>query len=196
MVRVEFLTVGASKLKIMMTREEAEARGLNTESGDYDDPEVRRRFRKLLDEAKEKAGFDVGHEKVLIQLYPSRDGGMELFITKLGVISKEAANMISRSERVAVISTKRVYYIFDTLADLVHASKSIAKNRLEDSNVYLLEEGGYCLSFCEREERRILSEHTRLSEFGRRVNEAYAMRFIEHAKLLRSGDAHETFSRL
>ncbi len=193
---MEFLTVGNSKIKIMLTADEAAARGLDGDKMDYEDPEVRRSFRKILDEAREKVGFDIGKEKVLIQFYPSRDGGMELFVTKLGIISKEAANMISRSERVAVLSAKRVYYIFDTLEDLIGAVRCVPPGEIEESSVHRLEDGAYCLSFCEREQRCVLSKLSRILEFGRRINDLTATALIEHASLLRSGDAVEVFSRL
>ena len=193
---MEFLTVGNSKIKIMLTCEEAEARGIRVEDSSYDDPEVRRAFRKILEEAKEKAGFDIGKEKVLIQIYPSRDGGMELFITKLGTISKEAANMISRSEHVTVLSAKRVYYIFPTFEALLGALRSVCPEPLEDSTLFLLEDGGYCLSFCEREQNPVLSRLSTLSEFGKKINELVAASLIEHARLLRSGDAAEMLYKL
>lgn len=193
---MEFLTVGNSKIKIMLTSDEAAQRGLYSDKMNYDDPTVRRNFRKILDEAREKAGFDIGKEKVLIQFYPSRDGGMELFVTKLGIISKEAANMISRSEHVAVISAKRVYYIFSTLEDLLGALRCIPTGEVEDSSIHRLEDGNYCLSFCEREQKCVLSKLSRIFEFGKRINDLTAVALVEHAYLLRSGDAAEIFSRL
>ena len=193
---MEFLTVGNSKIKIMLSKEEAESRGIRAEDSSYDDPEIRRAFRNILVEAKEKAGFDIGKEKVLIQIYPSRDGGMELFITKLGIISKEAANMISRSEHVAVISAKRVYYIFTTFEALVSAVRSVHTELLEDSTLFLLDEGGYCFSFCEKDQNPVLSRLSVLSEFGKKINELPALSLTEHARILRSGDAAEMLCKL
>lgn len=193
---MEFLTVGNSKIKIMLSCEEALARGIKADNVSYDDPEIRRSFRKILDEAKEKAGFDIGREKVLIQLYPSKDGGMELFVTKLGVISKETVGMISKSERVAVISTKKVYYIFETLETLISAARCTPPELVDDSTVWRLEDGTYCLAFCEREHKYVLSKLSRLSEFGRKINDTVALGLSEHATLLSAGDAIEVFSRM
>ncbi len=193
---MEFLTVGSSKIKIILSAKEVKERGIDIENTDYDDPQVRRSFRKILEEAKEKASFDIGKEKVLIQAYPSRDGGMELFVTKLGLVSKEAANMISRSERSSVFSAKRVYYIFDSLENLLGAVRSIPEGYAEDSSVYRVDDGTYCLSFCEREHRYVLGRLTKLCEFGNRINDLGAAFLTEHATLLRSGDAIELFSKL
>ncbi len=193
---LEFLTVGNSKIKIMLTPEEVLARGIRIEDTDYDDPEIRRIFRKILEEASEKAKFELGKEKLLVQAYPSRDGGLELFVTKLGTLSKEAASMISKSEHMAVISAKRVFYIFDSLENLLGAVRCVPKGAAEDSNIYRFDDGAYCLSFCEREPRYVLGKLSRLHEFGVRINELAAQNLCEHASLLRGGDAVEVFSRL
>ncbi len=196
MLFLEFLTVGNTKIKITLTAQEASARGINTEKTNYDDPEVRRNFRKILEEAKEKAGFDTGKEKVLIQAYPSRDGGIELFVTKLGVISKSAESMIAKSENVALLSKCRTYYIFENLENLLGAVRSISPEFAEDSSVYRLDDGTYCLVFCERTPKYVLSELSVLSEFGRKSNELPTAFLKEHACLLRKGDAIEVFSEL
>ncbi len=193
---MEFLTVGNSKIKIMLTREEARERGIKADGADYTDPETRRSIKMIMDEARTKADFDVGKEKLLIQLYPSRDDGIELLVTKLGIISKETESMISRSENVAVISEGRIYCLFDRFEDLVSALRGLADGSTDDSILYRLDGGEYLLSYCERERRAGLTVALRVSEFGYRINELSAAALIEHAQLLRRGDAAEILSRL
>ncbi len=193
---MEFLTVGSSKIKIMLTAEEARARGISAENTDYDDPEIRRAFKKILDEASEKAKFEIGKEKLLVQAYPSRDGGIEIFVTKLGTLSRESANMISKSEHLAVISPKRVFYIFDSLDTLLGAVRSIPESAVDDDAIYRFDDGTYCLSFCEREHRYVLGKLSRLSEFGKPMNKLTAELLSEHATLLCEGDAVKLFSKL
>lgn len=192
---MEFFTVGTSKLKIILSKEEAEARGISADSAG-DEPEKRKSFRRILEEAKERADFDAAHEKVLIQIYPTSSGGMELFITKLGILSKEATGIISRSERAKVLSTRRVYYVFSRFEDLIRAVKCIPQGSAEDSEAYLLDGGGYCLSFCEREGAKGLSFTSRLLEFGRKLNTGPLFSLEEHATPLAVGDAVERLSRL
>ncbi len=192
---MEFFTVGTSKMKIVLSKEEAEARGISADSAG-DEPEKRRSFRRILEEAKEKAGFDVAREKVLIQIYPTSSGGMELFITKLGILSKEATGIISRSERAKVPSTRRVYYMFPSFEDLIGAVKCIPEGAAEDSTAYLLDGGGYCLSFCEKENEKGLCAISRLLEFGKKLNTGPLFSLEEHATPLAVGDAVERLSRL
>ena len=73
----------------------------------------------MLDLAKKEVGFDPGGEKILIQFYPVRLGGCEVFVTKLGVLSKESARVVSCSERVTMLSKTKNCYAFDTPEDLM-----------------------------------------------------------------------------
>lgn len=82
---MELILISDSKLKIMMTSEDMSAYDLNFENLDYDNTETRRAFWNILDEAKHKTGFDAASDKVFIQLYPSKSGGCEMYVTKLGV---------------------------------------------------------------------------------------------------------------
>ena len=186
---MEFYTVGNSKIKITLSKDEALERGIGAESANCDNPEIRRAYRKILEKARECAGFDTGKDKVLIQIYPQSGGGMELFVTKLGIISKEAANMISKSENVAVLSSKRVHYVFSSFEELLAAVRSIPPRSVEESSLYLLDDGSYCLSFCEREHSSTLCKLSVLLEFGKCVPTISCASLFEHARLLREGDA-------
>ena len=84
---MEFLRVGESKLKVILSAEEARSYDIKSAVGEYAGAAVRRSLRRILDEAKSRVGFDIGTEKVLIQIYPLSEGGYELFVTKLGVLA-------------------------------------------------------------------------------------------------------------
>lgn len=114
---MEFLVIGESKLKIVMSADDMAAFNLDGVS-DYSSSEYRRAFWRVLDLAKKEVGFDPGGEKILIQFYPVRLGGCEVFVTKLGVLSKESARVVSCSERVTMLSKTRNCYAFDTPEDL------------------------------------------------------------------------------
>ena len=116
-VVLEFLVIGESKLKIVLTAEDMASYGL--ESGaDYSSAEYRRAFWRVLDLAKAEVGFDPGGEKILIQFYPVRLGGCEVFVTKLGILSKESARAVAGSGRVTMLSKSKNCYAFDTPNDL------------------------------------------------------------------------------
>lgn len=193
---MEFLTVGNSKIKIMLTRDEARKRGIKADGADYADPQTRRSLKMIMDEARIRADFDVGKEKLLIQLYPSGDDGVELLVTKLGLISKENASMISRSENVAVLSEERVYCVFEKFEDLIAPLRGLEDGLTDDSILYRLDGGEYLLSYCEREGVGGVSVALRLCEFGYKINDLSAAALTEHAVVLRRGDAVEFLSRM
>ncbi len=114
---MEFLVIGESKLKIVMSADDMAA--FNLDGGaDCTSSEYRRAFWRVLDLAKKEVGFDPGGEKILIQFYPVRLGGCEVFVTKLGILSKESARAVAGSEKVTMLSKTKNCYAFDSTDDL------------------------------------------------------------------------------
>ena len=86
---MEMIPISESKLKVMLSRKDLEEYELDTEQLDYGNRETRLLFREILESVKEEIGFDTDGYRVLVQLFPSRDGGCEMFITKIGSIHCE-----------------------------------------------------------------------------------------------------------
>ena len=116
---MKFLLIGQSKLKVTMTREESERYNIKAEDSDYSGSDIRRTLRKILSEAKEKIGFDIGQEKVLIQIYPTDDGGLELFATKLGTLGDRERRTVSASDNLTTFSGSRGIYCFSNLIFII-----------------------------------------------------------------------------
>ncbi|MBQ8208180.1 MAG: adaptor protein MecA [Clostridia bacterium] len=84
---MELIVISDSKLKIMLTSEDLREYSLDCSTFDYENTETRRAFWSILDEAKHRTGFDAASEKVFVQVYPSKKGGCEMYVTKLGMFS-------------------------------------------------------------------------------------------------------------
>ena len=54
-----------------------------TDMLDSIDDQGKQAFNKILDEAKLKCGFSTNGKRIFVQLFPSKDGGCEMFITRL-----------------------------------------------------------------------------------------------------------------
>ncbi len=87
---MEHILIGKGKLKLMLTKDDLdhyEIASLGAPRGqtsiDCADEKTRRAFRSLLDDVRRVSGFDTVSERIFIQLYPSKDGGAELYITRL-----------------------------------------------------------------------------------------------------------------
>ncbi len=195
---MEVLLINDTKLKIMLSREDCNSFGLDANKVEYDDPMCRRIFWEILDGAKKECGFDVSHDKVLIQLYPSKDGSCEVFVTKLGTISQSAYKSLEKSDKVALLSTHRALYKFNSLDDITFAVRAISdvvENAL--SEVYYADDGYYYLYISERGgSDGYVNKYAALSEFGDSVSINMITYLGEHAKCLVKDRAVQTLCRI
>ncbi len=84
---MELIVISDNKLKIMLSGEDLKQYSLDCSMLNYENTETRKAFWSILDEAKHRTGFDAASEKVFVQVYPSRSGGCEMYVTKLGMFS-------------------------------------------------------------------------------------------------------------
>ena len=195
---MEFLLIGESKIKIVLSSEEAKDQGLDTTSADVSGPVARRIFWRILDMAKAEVGFDPKGDKVLIQLYPLASGGCELFVTKLGILSESSARLVSKSDRIAMLSKSRSLYSFDDLNDIIGASravKSITGELSPKSDVYV-EGEKYYLSIEEYGKGGEPVEFPCILEFGMGLTAELSSYIYEHADRLTDGDGIDRFASL
>ncbi|MEE1115692.1 MAG: adaptor protein MecA [Clostridia bacterium] len=83
---MELILISESKLKIMLTAQDMSRYDIDAMTLDYTSDESRKAFHHILEDAKNETGFDTEGDRLFIQMYPSRSGGCELFVTKLGVL--------------------------------------------------------------------------------------------------------------
>ena len=187
---MEYLVINESKLKIIMSAEDAKRDGLNTLGADYDSPEARRRFWRVLDDAATAVGFSSKGDKVLIQYYPSRDGGCEIFVTKLGALHPSASRAVTASENVTTISLLPDIFRFDNMGDLLFALRLLSLKRDPTAEVWQ-GEGGDCLLLIEEKE---IDERSRvtLSEFSTPLSRDILPFIREHLTcVLRGGSIYK-----
>ena len=81
---MELIIINDKKLKIMLTENDLAEFSLNADNLDYSNADTKKMFWDILSHAKHTVGFSTDGHRVLVQLYPSRAGGCEMFVTKLG----------------------------------------------------------------------------------------------------------------
>ena len=120
---MELLMINESKLKIMMTKEDLGEFDLCADELDYCNTETKRMLWDLLNRAKHTVGFDTDGYRVLVQLYPSRTGGCELFVTKVAsVFCDDEDEELFPEERQSAAereSTKPLAFGFETLEGML-----------------------------------------------------------------------------
>lgn len=117
---MELLMIDANKLKITLSEKELSSYSLTCDSIDYDNTETRRAFWSILDEAKHRTGFDAASDKIYIQVYPARDGGCEMFVTKLKSAGRPAVAV--RREMLP----GSLLFRFSALRDMLSACAALA----------------------------------------------------------------------
>lgn len=192
---MEFLLIGESKIKIVLTRTEADE--MNLVSQNISDADNRRAFWKIIGVAKERVGFDPAGDKLLIQLYPMKEG-VELFVTKLGILPDSSARLVARSDKISLLSKKRSLYAFDTLDDLVATARSVRAVSGDihiESDAYMANEK-YYLSIEEYGKGGEVVEFPCILEFATPITAELSAYIVEHSECLATGDAILKFSLL
>lgn len=195
---MEFLLIGESKLKIVLSEEESKKYNINTALPDGGGAGVRRAFWRILDMAREEVGFDPKGDKILIQFYPLRTGGCEVFVTKLGILPESSARLVSKSNRISLLSKNRSYYAFDSVDDLLTAVRAIKMAAGEislNSDIYF-DNDKYYLSIEEYGRGGEPIEFPCILEFSRGLTDDFGIFISEHATCLIGGNAIDVFSKL
>ena len=78
---MELILISNTKLKIMLNESDMLKYNIGRES-DCARSSTRRAIRSLLERAKDQIGFNTEGEEIFVQLYTSKSGGCELFVTK------------------------------------------------------------------------------------------------------------------
>ncbi len=164
---MEFLCVGQTKLKVVLTEKECESLGIGAVDGAKRSGEARTAVRKILDLAEEKCGFRVSNERVLVQRYPLPNGGAELFITRLSSVSDRERRAILDAPELVTFGKHHSFYRFSSFAELIRAARAVGSTSSR-ADVYYSDTGEYYIAVRDSSIGGI-SECEVLSEFGTRV---------------------------
>ena len=83
---MDLIRIDDNKMKIMLTPVDMQSYALDAKEIDCNKSETRRAFRHILNDVRTRTGFDAKGDQIYVQLYPSREGGCEMFVTKLDVV--------------------------------------------------------------------------------------------------------------
>lgn len=103
---MEFTSLGKLSIRIRLEQSDMDRYGVTYDDMDYGSARTKHIIWELLDKARQSAGFDTDGKKLHIQIFPSKQGGCELYISK-----------ISSAERHTEVSV----YRFDSLEGLLPA---------------------------------------------------------------------------
>ncbi len=219
---MDLIKINENKLKIMLTPTDMQCYDITTDEICCGNIETRRAFRNILEEARGRCGFVTDGSQIYVQLYPSREGGCEMFITKLGICeSKANTPPLPSSEkpidpRRALLPRPRALpskdrdpamaFAFESLDALTQACRRLHSGGMKiTSTVYHGETGRYFLFLNESGHNTVtptcglLDRATVaiISEYGIKQNiDALRLYIREHARLILAKDAIEQLASM
>ncbi len=210
---MELILISSSKLKIMLSGADMEKYELDADSAECDNDATRRAFRSILDDVKSKTGFGTEGERIFIQLYPSRDGGCELFVTKMGIFGTHGEGAKPLSPRQSTTLAKhRVRigdggsreraraYLFDTTEHLLAVCKRLLLQKWKGKSEAYCGDNGKCyllLADKPPEKGDTLDRLAFITEYGKCEDFDRVRLYIrEHATCLCEGQAVQTLGIL
>ncbi len=215
---MELILISDSKLKITLTSDDMAQYELDCDTMDYDNTDTRRAFREIFEHVRDITGFDTAGDRLFIQLYPSREGGCEMYITKLGMICAEKRegertrpslprSTQENSPSPALCPAPRGSgerdrlgaYRFETMEDLLRVCRQLAgQGYASHSSAYRDERNRYFLLLRERAGAFgiLCGEYSFITEFGTPENAEFIRLYIsEHGFPICEGNAVNTLSR-
>ncbi len=197
---MELIVINENKLKITLSESDMKQYSLDCNTIDYDNTETRKAFWNILDEVKHKTGFDAASQKIFIQLYPSKEGGCEMYVTKLGERHKKDDSE-QELYKLHPLHKRRAAYSFTSVDDIISVCRRLAEIGFSDKSSAWRShiDDKYFLILEEPEENAYLplTESSFIFEYGKSENLKHTLLFLhEQADCISDGDAVETLANL
>lgn len=202
---MELIVISDSKLKVMLSADDMR----NYDLDDINSTHTKEAFRNLMREAKDRCGFNGLEGRVFVQLYRSRQGGCELFVTKLAKGERGAESGAERgrtgrpysgeesddteykryySDR--TVKSRHVIYRFDEMRNLLSICGVLMASKYSGSSTAYAEVGRKSYYLALDEETFAAGEH-----FGRLCPSSFYYYINEHCEVI-CGDAVSVLGKL
>lgn len=200
---MEYIPISDSKLKVTCERSDLLPYGIRAEELEYSNAETRKFLEDILEEAKQRLGFETKLHRILVQLYPSKDGGCEIFINRLTPQRQEPLSNEKKEDNFNAKKKRSKVFFFNKLNPLLEVCKRLSLCEFDGkSSVFYIDGTGYFLSVeldCELEEYQIfvLDEYSFIYEYGESENSDVRIPYLsEYAKCICNENAIETLGKI
>ena len=202
---MELIVIGENRLKIMLTGEDMARYDLTEpdplEQSDYcATPHTREVLRHIFADAHSQIGFDTEGERLFVQLYASKGGGCEIFVTKLGDAGEaKLLKKIMGKEKNRTVSDYLVWLRIDRLEDLTALCRRLVATGFHgDSHLYISpsNEQAWYLSLHIPEDQNGFLSFPFLAEYGDKMSEEADLYLGEHGQLICPATAVEIMARI
>ena len=168
---MEIIKISCEKVKISLSNDDMEHLQISCDMLDGSDKRSRQAFNKILDEAKDKCGFTTNGRRIFVQLFPSKDGGCDIFITGMNE-NTEKKYSTSKQKRISC-------YRFDSLSELISFCRAIRMLNYAEASQLYIKEDPKCYYVCLQRDFPFAEEF-----FGRKCAANADAYIKEHYKLI------------
>lgn len=115
---MEILRIGKQAVKVTLNEQEAIKYNIS-DNNQLSEDEIKESFSKLLMEIKAKADFAYSNKKLFTEIFPSKNGGCEIYIS---CINTEASKIVYKDKALETDTKKKFLpsiYEFDSLDKLL-----------------------------------------------------------------------------
>ncbi len=202
---MELYRIGEEKLKVLLTPFDMMKYNLTLEKLDYENTETRKAIWNILDHAKHETGFDGASGRICIEVFPEKNGGCAIYITKVRANEETGKGGIELAgegkEATALFSFENA----EALLSACHALSHVGYTPPADAFFEKEKKGGarYYLTLQERrpqcggKKMKNLRPHLFLEEFGKRVEGEMCLSYLhEHTLPICEKNAVETLAPL
>ena len=213
---MEFILINENKIKVMLSASDLEDFEIEAKDLDYANTDTKRLFWDVLSRAKHSTGFDTDGQRVLVQLYPSRHGGCEMFVTKIGLLGttnsctenegtkepiiSEKITVKAKGEKNKLTKKALLAYGFEKLELLISVCRNLCELGYNgESSAYLGENEKFYLFITEPDQKGYLGldKYSFINEFGTFENrDATKLYLSEHGRAICKRDAVSRLSKL
>ncbi len=195
--------INSEKIKIMLTREDIKKYDIRMYSLGHTGSAIKEAFSEVLSDIKNKTGFDTLSKKTVLQVYPSRDGGCEVYLTRLNsdggdkLHSDRPTDFNKQTDTPITIRRwlETVIFAFGRITDVIDACRTLDLGQYSKTSSLHVCSGVYYL-FLEAEIRSKSDDLIKLSDFAKRVDNRLAQAYItEHGECIIKSGAIEALSR-
>lgn len=199
---MELIRISDRKLKIMLTPSDMRHFELNSSTFGEDSTQMHHAFRLLLAEIQRQTDFEADDRQISVQYFPSREGGCEMFISRLCECEepgKESPRLPALQKHPAGFHREAAYR-FDCLQTLLEVCQRLLRiHYIGKSDALWDAHGGYhlILSFLSHTPFGTPEELCFLVEYGKLENASQVRRYLsEHGGLICRGNAVEVLGEL
>lgn len=184
---MEIIKMGNDSFKISLSSKEAKEREI-VASIACNEKNMTESLKELIDTIKESNGISFGEDKTSAEIYISKDGGCEIFVSRA---IRNEHQLKSKAK-----PTMRVLYRLDDLDSVLRACQRLSSISYDNSLClyHSQEYGGYYMVLSGIYAKDL--KYSFLSEYGTKMKNSMLPYITEHCKCICKNNTLEIFSKL